>query len=492
MFLGSTYTIEAVKRFLLVATLTALLTACPQKTGTIQGLVFEDANSNGIREQTEPGISGVGINWAYLSTTTNSSGEWTLSQVPVGSIQIVVTPLVGKFVSSANASQSINVIEDSTTQASPVGLESAAIVNGMLFEDINSNDLKDSNELGLAAWTIYDDANNNSSLEPGEIKTITASNGAYSINVKPGSGIHIRHVMNLGYTSSKAVSLKTSSVSTRIVGGQSAAAGAYPFMVAMIRASESDPNRGQFCGASLIAPHWVLTAAHCLVETENPNGVPTSLTLPANLDLMLGSNRLENPVTRIRALQVIVHPNYNGKTHDYDVALVKLSSNSSLETVQPLLPSETDLAATNTNARIIGWGDQADGANNYPIDLKEANVPIVDQLICSSNYSRVSETITPRMLCAGFPRGGIDTCQGDSGGPLLVQDTLLGIWKQAGVVSFGIGCATPRFPGVNTRLTEFNAYLEAQVGRGVSAVQNITAVSGQTLTGVSFAVHQNP
>ena len=384
-----------------------------------------------------------------------------------------------------------------------------ATLTGILFEDSNSNGIKDASDAGLSGWIIYNDANNNGILDPGEVSAVTNANGAYSL--QPGVGaLHIRHLMNLGYNSSQAVKATEEKTDARIVGGRTAVDGAYPFMAALITASVTDPAYGQFCGGSLIAPHWVLTAAHCVVQNWDVNGVPTVFRLASNLDVMLGSNRLANPVTRIRALQILVHPNYNANTQDFDMALIKLSSNSSLATIQPLLPSEAALVATGTNARVIGWGNTSSKTNDFPIDLKEANVPIVDQNTCSKAYTDISV----RMICAGYPQGGIDSCQGDSGGPLLVLNGFTnvivlnpaengnlpyinqvrsgGFWRQAGVVSFGEGCALPNFPGVYSRLTEFNAYLEAQLGRGASAVQNLTGVKGQTQTGISFAVHQTP
>jgi secreted trypsin-like serine protease len=366
----------------------------------------------------------------------------------------------------------------------------APVVTGVLFNDQNGNKLKDTGETGLSAWTIYNDANNNATLDPGELKTSTNSSGVYLFQVTAGS-LHIRHLMNLGFNSSQAVNVAETQVDPRIVGGTNAPNGAYPFMVALLSAAQTDPNKAQFCGGSLIAPHWVLTAAHCIVQSADTNGVPTGFKLAANVDAMLGSNRLENPVTRIRATQILVHPNYNANTQDYDMALIKLSSNSSLATVQPLLPSETAMAAVGISAKVIGWGDQASEASNYPIDLKEANVPIVNQSTCDANYKNQGG-VTARMICAGFAAGGIDSCQGDSGGPLLVPSGLAGVWRQAGVVSFGEKCALPNFPGVYTRVSELNAYLEAQLGRGMAAVQDITGVKTQTLSGISFAVRQAP
>lgn len=365
----------------------------------------------------------------------------------------------------------------------------APVVTGILFNDQNDNKLKDAGETGLSDWTIYNDANNNGILDTDELKTTTNSSGVYLFQVTTGT-LHIRHIMKIGFGSSQAVNVLEARVDPRIVGGTNAANGAYPFMVALLNASQPDPNKGQFCGGSLIAPHWVLTAAHCMVESADANGNPTSVRPASGLDAMLGSNRLENPVTRIRAAQILVHPNYNAISQDYDMALIRLSTDSSQATIRPLLPSETALAATGTNAKVIGWGDQAWKGDNYPIDLKEANVPIIDQNTCNTNYQNQGG-ITARMICAGYAAGGIDSCQGDSGGPLLVSSGTPGVWRQAGVVSYGEECALPNFPGVYTRVSEFNAYLEAQIGLE-SAVHDLIGIKMQTLSGVSFAVRQAP
>ncbi|XP_023813697.2 transmembrane protease serine 9-like [Oryzias latipes] len=92
-----------------------------------------------------------------------------------------------------------------------------------------------------------------------------------------------------------------------------------------------------------------------------------------------------------------------------------------------------------------------------PQTLQEVQVPIVGNRQCKCSYS----SITDNMVCAGLLAGGKDSCQGDSGGPLVIKQN--NRWIQAGVVSFGNGCALPHFPGVYTRVSQYQTWINTQI-----------------------------
>ncbi|KAG7309981.1 hypothetical protein JYU34_004504 [Plutella xylostella] len=231
----------------------------------------------------------------------------------------------------------------------------------------------------------------------------------------------------------------------RIVGGLPAGLNRYPWMARIV-------YDGQFhCGASLLSKEYVLTAAHCVRKLKR-----------SKIRVILGDH--DQTITTessaiMRAVTTIVrHRSFDADSYNNDIALLKLRKPVTFsKIIKPVCLPPTVFDPSGKEGIVVGWGRTSEGGQ-LPAVVQEVRVPILSLQQCRGMKYRASR-ITSNMLCAG--RASTDSCQGDSGGPLLLQTG--DKYQIVGIVSWGVGCGRPGYPGVYTRVTKYLPWLRANL-----------------------------
>ncbi|XP_033756765.1 suppressor of tumorigenicity 14 protein-like isoform X2 [Pecten maximus] len=233
----------------------------------------------------------------------------------------------------------------------------------------------------------------------------------------------------------------------KIVGGKEAVPNSWPWQGSLTFGSFHE----HLCGATLISPHFAVTAAHCFEDDRTPR----------HWQLVLGKHHLkqhDSHQVTVDIAKIMVHEHYDPDATSNDITLLKLATPVHLNDYVNVACLPSQPVRDNQECYTTGFGDVL-GTCCADV-LKQAALPIVNINTCNSS-SYLDGQVLDTMICAGYSKGGHDSCQGDSGGPLVCN--IGGKWQLEGIVSWGIGCGDPNQPGVYTRVFKYVQWVQQHI-----------------------------
>jgi secreted trypsin-like serine protease len=249
-----------------------------------------------------------------------------------------------------------------------------------------------------------------------------------------------------------------------IIGGRPSVKGRWPWVVSLSRWRPEEEVFRHTCGGSLLTPTIVLTAAHCVDASNDPD----------DYEVYVGAydqiNRDQEQTIKVKSFEQ--HEDYDrfGEGIPNDIALVELDEPADIDNeyigLAPL-PRSSDEMAGNPDCWIAGWGRLNPHPDNWtasPVQL-EVNTAVHTLDDCRDIWREFLNGSEPAILdqhvCVGLPdRGG---CHGDSGSPAQCDATGNGDWVIIGLNSWGTGNRCAAATNAFVRVTWFLDWIRERV-----------------------------
>ncbi len=358
----------------------------------------------------------VSYEWAFGDGSSGTGQTTTHTYADAGSYtpRLTVTDERGASHSQNGAPITVN---------SPPGTGENEIA-GVVWHDADADGVRDEDEETIAAMVVFLDENEDGVRDSSEVTAVTNDDGEYIFEgLDANRSYTVTQELTIGWTNTvpgrpAAAADQVEPGVAAIIGGEEATPGEFPFQAALVSAG----GRFQFCGGTFIDGDWVMTAAHCVDGSTDPESIK----------VLAGAHNKLTDGDLIDVERIYIHPKYASEASiSSDIALLKLSGDHMYPRIELLTPERLDLSKPGTIATTIGWGLTSDGGRSSDV-LKKLDAEIISNDECKTH---LGDNILGSTICAGKLGSNESICNGDSGGPLMAP--YRGRWMQVGITSFG-------------------------------------------------------